>query len=55
MLGELRNLPTDMLLKMLSVILAGGRTVTSSDVDELEQLQIELQRRGDLEASAYQA
>jgi len=55
MLGELRNLPTDTLLDMVFVILAGGQTLTSSDADELEQIQVELQRRGEIEAGAYQA
>jgi hypothetical protein len=43
MLGELRNLPTDTLLDIVFVILAGD------EVAELEQIQHELQRRGELE------
>jgi hypothetical protein len=54
MLGELRNLPTNTLLDMVFVILAEGHTLTSTDVDELERIQIELQRRGEIEASSWQ-
>jgi len=50
MLGELTNLPTDTLLEMVFVILAGGQTLSASDVAELEQIQVELQRRGEIEA-----
>ena len=53
MLGELMNLPTDTLLDMVFVILAEGRQLTSSDVDELEQIQIELQRRGEFKESRH--
>jgi hypothetical protein len=45
MLGELTNIPTDTLIDMLSVILAGGVVLTASDVAELEQIQRELQHR----------
>ena len=45
MLGELRTIPTGTLIDMLSVILAGGETLSASDVAELEQIQRELQRR----------
>lgn len=54
MLGELRNLPTGTLLDMVFVILAGGRALTASDVAELEQIQVELQRRGEIEACGWQ-
>lgn len=47
MLGELINIPTDTLIDMLYVILAGEFAITASDVTEIEQLQCELQRRGD--------
>jgi hypothetical protein len=53
MLGELRNLPTDTLLDMVFVILAEEQTLTASDVAELEQIQSELQRRGEI-ASGWQ-
>lgn len=45
MLGELRTIPTGILIDMLSVILAGGEILTASDVAEVEQIQRELQRR----------
>jgi hypothetical protein len=53
MLGELSNLPTDTLLDMVFVILAGGQTLTSTDVDELQQIHVELRRRGEIEASSW--
>jgi hypothetical protein len=49
MLGELRNLPTDTLLDIVLVILAAGQPLSLSEVAELEQIQHELQRRGELE------
>jgi hypothetical protein len=54
MLGKLRTFPTGTLLDMVFVILAGGETLTSTDVDELEQIQVELQRRGEIEANGWQ-
>ena len=51
MLGELRNLPTDTLLDIVFVILAGGQPLTLSEVGELKQIQHELQRRGELEGA----
>jgi hypothetical protein len=47
--GELRNLPTDTLLDIVLVILAAGQPLSLSEVAELEQIQHELQRRGELE------
>jgi len=47
MLGELMNLPTDTLIDMICLILAGGIVLTARDVAELEQIQRELQRRID--------
>lgn len=47
MLGELANIPTDTLLDMLYLILAGGVVLSANDVAELEQLQRELQCRVD--------
>ena len=47
MLGELMNIPTDTLLDMLYIILAGEVAVSASDATEIEQIQRELQRRGD--------
>ena len=46
MLGELINIPTDTLIDMLYVILAGDFAITANDVSEIEQIQRELQRRG---------
>jgi hypothetical protein len=47
MLGELANIPTGTLIDMLFVILADEVTLTANDVAELEQIQRELQRRGE--------
>jgi len=41
------NLPTDTLIDMLYVILAGEVAINASDASEIEQIQRELQRRGD--------
>lgn len=46
MLGELTNIPTDTLIDMLYIILAGEVAITASDAAEIEQIQRELQRRG---------
>ena len=46
MLGELTNIPTDTLIDMLYVILAGEVAISAGDAAELEQIQRELQRRG---------
>jgi hypothetical protein len=46
MLGELTNIPTDTLVDMLYMILAGEVAITVSDAAEIEQIQRELQRRG---------
>lgn len=51
MLGELTTIPTHTLIDMLSVILADGEILTASDVDELEQIQRELQRRDKIDCS----
>jgi hypothetical protein len=45
MLGELTSIPTDTLIDMLCVILAGGVVITAGDAAEIEQIQYELQRR----------
>jgi hypothetical protein len=45
MLGELTNIPTDTLIDMLYMILAGEVAITASDATEIEQIQRELQRR----------
>ena len=46
MLGELINIPTDTLIDMLYIVLAGDFAITANDVAEIEQIQRELQRRG---------
>jgi len=46
MLGELINIPTDTLIDMLYMILAGEVAITASDAAEIQQIQRELQRRG---------
>ncbi len=45
MLGELMNIPTDTLIDMLYLILAGDYSITANDAAEIEQIQRELQRR----------
>ena len=45
-LGQLTNIPTDTLIDMLYMILAGEVAITASDAAEIEQIQRELQRRG---------
>jgi hypothetical protein len=47
MLGELTNIPTDTLIDMLYIIVAGEVAISPSDAREIEQIQRELQRRGD--------
>ena len=46
MLGELINIPTNTLIDMLYIILAGEFAITANDATEIEQIQRELQRRG---------
>ena len=43
MLGELINIPTDTLIDMLFVILAGEVILTAKDVAEIVEIQHELQ------------
>ena len=45
--GELMNIPTDSLIDMVFVILTGELGVTPNDGTEIEQIQRELQRRGE--------
>jgi len=54
MLGELMNIPTDTLIDMLYIILAGEIAITASDAGEIEQIQRELQRRGDEQCWTFQ-
>ena len=44
-LGELTDVPTDTLIDMLFVILAGEVTLTSKDVAEIVEIQCELQKK----------
>jgi hypothetical protein len=46
-LGELLNIPTDTLIDMLFVIVTGEVALTARDVAEIEQIQRELQSRGE--------
>ncbi|MGA9390925.1 MAG: hypothetical protein WBV69_10810 [Candidatus Sulfotelmatobacter sp.] len=48
------NLPTDTLIDMLYIILAGEVAISASDAAEIEQIQRELQRRGDEECWSFQ-
>ena len=45
MLGQLMNIPTDTLIDMLYIILAGDFVIGTNDAVEIEQIQRELQRR----------
>ncbi len=55
MLGELMNIPTDTLVDMLYIILADDFAITATDAAEIEQIQRELQRRGEEECWSFQA
>jgi hypothetical protein len=54
MLGELMNIPTETLIDMLYIILAGEFAVTANDAAEVEQIQRELQRRGGEQRWSFQ-
>jgi hypothetical protein len=54
MLGELINIPTDTLIDMLYVILAGEVAISFSDTAEIEQIERELQRRGGEQCWSFQ-
>ena len=45
--GELINIPTDSLIDMLFVFLTGELPATKTDGAEIDQIQRELQRRGE--------
>jgi len=49
------NIPTDTLIDMLYIILAGEVAISASDAAEIEQIQRELQRRGDEQCRSFQA
>jgi len=53
-LGELMNIPTDTLIDMLYIILAGEVAISASDAAEIEQIQRELQRRGGEQCWSFQ-
>jgi hypothetical protein len=54
MLGELMNIPTDTLIDMLFIVLAGELALTASDAAEIEQIQRELQKRGKEQSWSFQ-
>ena len=54
MLGELMNIPTDTLIDMLYIILAGEVAIGAGVASEIEQIQRELQRRGDEQCWTFQ-
>ena len=54
MLGELMNIPTDRLIDMLYIILAGDVAISAGDAAEIEQIQRELQRRGGEQCRSFQ-
>lgn len=49
MKGELTEIPTDTLIDILYIILAGDMAITAIDAAEIERIQRELQRRGRVE------
>jgi len=53
MLEELMNIPTDTLIDMLYIILAGEVAITASDAAEIEQIQRELQHRGGAQSWSF--
>jgi hypothetical protein len=55
MLAELMNLPTDTLMDMLYIILAGEAAITANNMAEIEQIQRELQRRGEEQNWSFQS
>ena len=55
MLGKLMNIPTDTLIDMLYIVLAGDSVITVTDAEEIEQIQRELQRRGKEQRWSFQA
>jgi hypothetical protein len=55
MLGQLMNIPTDTLVDMLYIILTGDFAITANDATEIEQIQRELQRRGEEQCWSVQS
>ena len=54
MLGEPMNIPTDALVEMMYIILAADFAITADHVAEVEQIQRELQRRGEGQRWSFQ-
>lgn len=48
------NIPTDTLIDMLYTILADDFEITANDATEIEQIQRELQRRGEEQSWSFQ-
>ncbi len=48
------NIPTDTLIDMLYTILAGDLAITANDAAEIEQIQRELQCRGEAQCWTFQ-
>jgi len=48
------NIPTNTLIDMLYIILAGEIAISARDATEIEQIQRELQRRGDGQCWSFQ-
>ena len=48
------DIPTDTLVDMLYIVLAGDFAITANDAAEIEQIQRELQRRGDEQCWSFQ-
>lgn len=48
------NIPTDTLIDMLFIVLAGELALTASDAMEIEQIQRELQKRGKEQSWSFQ-
>ena len=55
MRAELMNIPTDTLMDMLYIILAGEAAITANNMAEIEQIQRELQRRGEEQNWSFQS
>ncbi len=55
MLGDLMNIPTDTLIDMLYIILAGDSVIDASDAAEMELIDRELQRRDGEQRWSFQA
>jgi hypothetical protein len=55
LLGQLMNIPTDTLIDMLYTILVDDFAITANDATEIEQIQRELQRRGQEQGWSFQS